>query len=80
MDDRITDLIECLSQIEEDSSMPRDMKQKIRNAIIALGEDKEFKIKANKALQELDDVANSPNLPSYIRPQVWNVVSMLESA
>lgn len=80
MEDKVADLIGCLTQIEDDAALPRNIKQKIRNAINALGEEKEFKIKANKALRELDDVSDSPNVPSYIRPQIWNVVSMLESA
>ncbi len=79
MDDRVLDLIECLTQIEEDVSLPRNIKEKIRKAIDALGGDKELKIRANKALRELDDVSDSSNLPSYVRPQIWNVVSMLES-
>lgn len=79
MDSKILDLIECLTQIEEDVSLPRNIKEKIRKAIDALGGDKELKIRANKALQELDDVSDSSNLPSYVRPQIWNVVSMLES-
>ncbi len=79
MDERITDLVVCLTQIEEDVSIPKNIKLKIRNAITALEEDKDFKIKANKALQELDEIFDNPNVPSYIRPQIWNVVSMLES-
>jgi len=78
MEERITDLVECLTQIEGDVSLPRPIKLKIRNAIIALGEDKEFKTRANKALRELDEVSDNPTLPSYLRPQIWNVVSMLE--
>lgn len=80
MSDKIAELIECLTQIEEDSSLPRNIKEKVRSAIEALKEDKEFKIKANKALQHLDDISDNPSIPSYIRPQIWNVVSMLESA
>lgn len=79
MDGKILDLIECLTQIEEDVSLPRNIKEKIHKAIDALRGDKEFKIRANKALQELDDVSDSSNLPPYVRPQIWNVVSMLES-
>ncbi|MFH0752020.1 MAG: UPF0147 family protein [archaeon] len=80
MEERILDLIEHLTQIEEDTAVPRNIREKIRKAIAALEEEKEFKIKANKALQELDDISDNPNVPSYIRPQIWNVVSMLESA
>jgi len=30
-------------------------------------------------LQELDDISSDPNMPSYVRTQIWNVVSQLES-
>lgn len=79
MEEQAADLIEFLIQIEEDVEVPKNIKERIRNAIIALEEDKEIKIKANKALHELDAISDSPNIPSYIRPQIWNVVSMLES-
>ena len=78
MEDNIADLVECLAQIGGDISLPKDIKQKIRNAIAALGEGCELKVMANKALRELDDVSDNPNLPSYLRPQIWNVVSVLE--
>lgn len=73
-------LIEALAQIEEDVTVPKNVKIKVKNAITALKEeDKELAIKANKALQELVDISDDPNIPAYIRPQIWNVVSMLES-
>lgn len=78
MEDRIASLVECLAQVEGDVSLPKNIKQKIRNAITALGEDREFKTRANKALRELDEVSDNPSLPSYLRPQIWNIVSMLE--
>lgn len=78
MENKIAGIVECLAQVEDDMSLPKDIKLKIRNAIVALGEGREFKIMANKALRELDDVSDNPNLPSYLRPQIWNVVSVLE--
>ncbi|MBI4447753.1 UPF0147 family protein [Candidatus Woesearchaeota archaeon] len=75
----ILEPIEILMQIEVDQTIPKNVKQKIRNAIEALKEeDKELAIKANRALQELVDVADDPNIPPYVRPQIWNVVSLLE--
>jgi uncharacterized protein (UPF0147 family) len=74
------DLVEALSQIEQDSTVPRNVKLKLKSAMGALQEeDKELRLKANKALQELDDISDDPNIPPYIRPQIWNVVSLLES-
>ncbi len=74
------DLIEQLVEILEDTSIPKNVRSKIENAMTALKEeDKEDCFKANKALQELDDIAEDPNIPSYVRPQIWNVVSQLET-
>ncbi|MFH1972606.1 MAG: UPF0147 family protein [archaeon] len=74
------DLIDELCEILEDTSIPKNVRSKLQNAVEALKEEgKEDCFKANKALQELDDIAEDPNIPSYVRPQIWNVVSQLES-
>ena len=74
------ELIEELVMILEDESIPKNVKTKIESAIAALQQDTvEESIRANKALQELDDLSDDPNIPSYIRPQLWNIVSQLET-
>ncbi len=74
------ELIEELIMILEDDSIPKNVKLKIESAIAALQqEDIETSIRANKALQQLDDLSDDPNIPSYIRPQLWNIVSQLET-
>ena len=74
------ELIEELIMILEDESIPKNVKTKIESAISALREESiEESIRANKALQELDDLSDDPNIPSYIRPQLWNIVSQLET-
>ena len=78
MENKIAELIECLAQIEEDTSLPKNIKLKIRCAITALEEETEFKNRANKAIRELEDISENQNVPSYVRPQIWNVLSMLE--
>lgn len=74
------ELIQELVTILEDTAIPKNVRQKIESAIAMLQEKEvEKSIRANKALQELDDLSNNPNIPSYIRPQLWNVVSQLET-
>ena len=74
------ELIEELIMILEDDGIPKNVKIKIENAIAALQLDSvEESIRTNKALQELDDLSDDPNIPSYIRPQLWNIVSQLET-
>ena len=73
-------LIEELTMLADDTGMPRNVKLKIKNAILALQDQEvEKSLRANKALSELDDLSNDPNIPSYIRPQIWNIVSQLET-
>ena len=73
-------IIEVLSQIEKDFTVPKNVRLRIKNATIAL-EDNALSIgvRVDKSLQELDEVSDFPNVPSYTRSQIWNVVSMLES-
>ncbi len=76
----MNELIQELMEINADNGIPKNVRLKISEAILALQqEDKEDSIKANKALQELDDISDDPNMPSYTRTQIWNIVSQLES-
>tara|TARA_Y100000310_G_C20692743_1_gene823412 strand:- start:1151 stop:1384 length:234 start_codon:yes stop_codon:yes gene_type:complete len=76
----MNELIAELLEINSDNGIPKNVRLKISDAILALQqEDKEDSIKANKALQKLDEISDDPNMPSYTRTQIWNVVSQLES-
>ena len=74
------DLIEELLTIIDDESIPKNVKMKIESAIVTLKNlTIEESIRTNKAIQELDDLSDDPNVPSYVRPQLWNIVSQLEA-
>ena len=77
-DDKVKEIIEILNELGEDVAVPRNVKNKIKTVMDVLKEDTDLKIKVNKVLHELDDVADDPNLQPYTRTQIWNVVSMLE--
>ena len=36
-------------------------------------------VRASNTISLLDDVTQDPNLPSYVRTSLWQVVSILES-
>ncbi|MBI2657259.1 UPF0147 family protein [Candidatus Woesearchaeota archaeon] len=71
-------VIKSLSEIQEDATVPRNVRTKIEAIVTKLKEDTEISIKVNKTLNELDEVANDVNLQSYTRTQIWNVMSALE--
>lgn len=80
MSEQILGIIETLTQIGEDQSVPKNIRARIKNAIEVLNqEDASIEIKKDKALQELDDLDDDPNIPTYTRTQIWNVVGLLES-
>jgi len=77
--EQIESIIDVLNELSEDGSVPRNVKETVNSTIKALKEDKEISIKINKALHELDEIADDPNLQQYTRTQIWNVVSLLEN-
>jgi len=73
--------MEGLISIEKDTSIPKNVRIKIKNAISILTDVQELNIdiKIDRSLQELGDVVEDPNIPQHARMQIWSVVSRLES-
>ena len=71
-------VVKSLNDIQEDTTVPRNVRTKIEAIISTLKEETELPIKINKTLNELDEIANDVNLQSYTRTQIWNVMSALE--
>ena len=74
----IKDVVTNLTELKDDSSIPKNVKLKICDTIKLLEDDGEVSIRVNKALQHLDEIAEDVNMQSYTRTQIWNVVSLLE--
>lgn len=76
---KINEVIETLARLQEDSTVPKNVKMKIQNIIHALKEkNTELSIKINEASHQLDEIADDVNMQPYTRTQIWNLVSMLE--
>lgn len=74
------DVFNMISKIEEDNTVPKNIKIKIQNITIDLKEEeKEIDVRINRALQDLDEISEDNNIPDYIRTQIWSIVSLLES-
>ncbi|MCK4522301.1 MAG: UPF0147 family protein [Nanoarchaeota archaeon] len=74
----IQNVIELLSELSEDTSIPKNVREKTDKIRIVLEEDVDVSIKVNKALNELDEIGNDNNIEPYTRTQIWNIVSLLE--
>jgi uncharacterized protein len=78
VEEEINSVVEFLEELKEDSSVPKNVKESLNKVIEALRDKRDVSIRVNKALHELDDLSDDPNIQSYTRMQIWNVVSMLE--
>lgn len=72
--------IETLDQIVSSSSTPKIIKKSISDLIVDLKNNEyALSVRAANTISLLDDVTQDPNLPSYVRTQLWQAVSKLES-
>ena len=71
-------IVLSLNEIQEDGTVPRNVRMQIQSLITSLKTETELSIKINKALNELGEIANDINLQSYTRTQIYNVISILE--
>lgn len=74
----IAQILQTLQELETDNSVPKNVKKKITTTIQTLQKDGEMSIKKNKALNELEEIAEDTNMQAYTRTQIFNLVSMLE--
>ena len=79
MSQKVTDAICLMEEVACDNTIPKNIRQKMRETICHLQEDCELEIKSSKAIEILDSLSEDVNLPSYTRAQIWSIVSLLES-
>ncbi len=72
--------IDTLDQIVSSSSTPKTIRKSLSDLIIELkSEEFALAVRAANTISLLDDVTQDPNIPSYVRTQLWQAVSKLES-
>ena len=72
--------IDTLNQIVVSNSTPKTIKKSITDLIRDLNnEEHPLSVRAANIISLLDDVTQDPNVPSYVRTQLWQAVSKLES-
>jgi uncharacterized protein (UPF0147 family) len=72
--------IETLEQITSSNSTPKTIKKSLTDLIIELkNPEYALAVRAANTISLLDDVTQDANMPSYVRTQLWQAVSKLES-
>jgi len=74
------EVINLIQQIANDRTVPRNIRSKCEESIEVLKDEKEdAAVRINTVISSMDEVSNDPNIPTYTRTQVWNIVSIMES-
>ncbi len=77
----LQDVIGTIKEILEDPALQKNIKQKLEKAVQELsGADKKtIRLKVDKCINDMEEISNDANIQSFVRTQVWGIVSMLES-
>jgi len=72
--------IQTLNQIASSHSTPKTIKKSVLELVVDLSKEGDsLSVRAANTISLLDDVTQDPNMPSYVRTQLWQAVSKLES-
>ncbi|MBS3125183.1 UPF0147 family protein [Candidatus Woesearchaeota archaeon] len=78
--DPLANIIFALSELGDDTSTPKNIKAKLENVLKFLNASEfEMSVRVSKALGELDEISQDSNVQPYMRAQLFNIVSLLES-
>ena len=79
-DEQVSSIVELLTQILEDKTVPKNIRESaLKSKESLMDAEEELSIRVDQAVQFLDEVSEDPNMPIYTRTQIWSIVSMLES-
>ena len=74
------DAMSSLNKLSTSSSTPRNIRKSIAGLLEELkSEEYSMSVRAANTTSLLDDITQDPNMPSYVRTSLWQIVSMLEN-
>ncbi|HLD10619.1 MAG TPA: UPF0147 family protein [Candidatus Nanoarchaeia archaeon] len=80
MDELLKTIITDLYSMEEDNSIPKNIRIKIKKVIDTLSvNNKSLNLVISRSLEELNEIVDDANVPQYTKMQIWSIVSQLES-
>lgn len=84
MSDRNTrsmaEAVETMDQISKNASTPKTVKKLLTDLLDEINTSEySMSVRAANAISQLDDITQDPNVPSYVRTQLWQAVSKLEA-
>ena len=72
-------IIDALMDLKNDTGVPKNLKTKIMDMLENLKCCEDNSITVNKLLGELEEISSDINLQPFVRTQLYNISSMLET-
>ena len=77
-EENLKEIKACINELKEDSSTPKNVRNKVGAVLALLESDGDMSINVSKALNILEELSDDINIESFTRTQLWNLVSLLE--
>ncbi len=77
---KLKEALELLEELCEDESLPKNIRSVCAESKKVLGSDEEIGLRIDSAVHILNSLAENSNISVYARTQLWNIISLLESA
>lgn len=79
--DELNQVISLLEELQEDSSVSKNVKIKLNNMKQELKDSNKdnLSLTVNKILSDLEDISGDVNIPMFVRTQIWSITSLLET-
>jgi len=73
-------IVKLLTEIIEDRTVPKNIRSAVEEARknLTVDDGRDWDVRVSAAISILDEITNDPNIPSYTRTQIWNIVTMME--
>lgn len=79
-EEMIKQCISMLQMMNEDGSIPRNIRRAADETIKLLSDEKKStSLRAASALSRIDEISNDANMPMHVRTKVWEIASTLEA-
>ncbi|MFO8016694.1 MAG: UPF0147 family protein [Candidatus Woesearchaeota archaeon] len=75
----IKDVVEFIREMQEDNTVPKNVKTKLSEVENMLNGDDDNSMKINRAVDVFVEISDDVNLQPDVRTRILNVASMLES-
>lgn len=78
--DEIYEITDSIKELSEDPVLPKNIKTRFDEMADILKDNTDVSLRIHKVLQVLEEVVEDKNLQTFTRTQIYNLISMLESA